>query len=857
MDPETPKDGQPDGQPPQQIKIPCPVSEQGFNDHIQDEHNIFSCHKCDALYACKDDLARHKSETHGKVNHKPKYRKKPRQKQKGKFRPVIRSVSLPASENTSSTQLPTMGPQSAQPRPSTAHVRQPSTETRKSPAQIRQSTMQSSQSSARVRQGDEQGHPAPPHVFHPQHQFRQIRHPLPPRSLNVPRVPIELYQRPSNDFQAPPQGFRPPAQAFQRTGQVTQVPIGFYQASEQVFQLPMQAFQVPLGFYQASDQGFQPVGVPRSTAGLYQQPAESYQALTPPDHTPSPVYQSPLLDHQTDNPVYQTHPRRRKNKVQVYRLPLQVPQLPKENYRSPQESWNSQFLNQELQHQESHQAEHAFTWASHSSHYPTRATEPPARHSNSSEQYSQSPIQDSQKVKEVSHFLQLGSQSLQISQDAHIPQSPGDSRSPEQAIQQAEQVSRSFSRSSRPLELDLPLALSQFPVKVPQEARKVTQSLQKYSPFLVCHWEQTEVVSHSPPPSPSTLHISDQTEKVSNSSLQLSAHDPITAEANETDRSPTSPPATNPTTPDLFIPPPPTDPTFSLIYGKMPHRWTDLEPLEQTLIIRYLLATCHSPQRLQSQGYNVPRIINTKACMNEGEPHQHHIDPQPTNPNSTHRKAIVLDCAMIETTVCTNELASITAIDFLTGEVLINSYVSPTAPVTDWLTPVSGITHEKMDAALTEGNVFASNAEARGALRKFLNRDTVLIGHALQHDLRTLSLIHGRIVDTSVITSEAVFPSVSAKITLPRVWGLDTLAEELVGIKTRGGVEGHNSLEDALATREIVIWCLRGPDCLKDWAEKTRDSLARMRNRRGARRHRGIEGGGADANGGQEEWTAE
>ncbi|CRL20691.1 Polynucleotidyl transferase, ribonuclease H fold [Penicillium camemberti] len=783
MDPETPKDGQPDGQPPQQIKIPCPVckyrkfrSEQGFNDHIQDEHNIFPCHKCDALYACKDDLARHKSETHGKVNHKPKYKKKPSQKQKGKFRPVIRSVSLPASENTSSTQLPTMGPrpQPAQPRPSTAHVRQPSTETRKSPAQIRQSTMQFGQSSAGVHQGDEQGHPAPPQVFHPQHQFRQIRHPLPPRPLNVPRVPIELYQGPSNDFQAPSQGFRPPAQVFQRTG----------------------------------------------------------QTLTPPDHTPSPVYQSPLLDHQTENPVYQTHPRRRKNKVQVYRLPLQVPQLPKENYRSPQESWNSQFLNQELQHQESHQAKHAFTWASHSSHYPTRATDPPAQHSNSSEQYSQSPIQDSRQVKEVSHFLQLGSQSLQISQDAHIPQSPEDSKSPEQAIQQAEQVSRSFSRSSQPLELDLPLALSQFPVQVPQEARKLAQCLQKYSPFLVCHWEQTEV---------------------SNSSLQLSAHDPITTEANETDRSPTSLPATNPTTPDIFIPPPPTDPTFSLIYGKMPHRWTDLEPLEQTLIIRYLLATCHSAQRLHSQGYNVPRIINTKACMNEGEPHQHHIDPQPTNPNSTHRKAIVLDCAMIETTVCTNELAFITAIDFLTGEVLINSYVSPTAPVTDWLTPVSGITHEKMDAALTEGNVFASNAEARGALRKFLNRDTVLIGHALQHDLRTLSLIHGRIVDTSVITSEAVFPSVSAKITLPRVWGLDTLAEELVGIKMRGGVEGHNSLEDALATREIVIWCLRGPDCLKDWAEKTRDSLARMRNRRGARRNRGIEGGGADANNGQEE----
>lgn len=162
-----------------------------------------------------------------------------------------------------------------------------------------------------------------------------------------------------------------------------------------------------------------------------------------------------------------------------------------------------------------------------------------------------------------------------------------------------------------------------------------------------------------------------------------------------------------------------------------------------------------------------------------------------------------------------------------------------------------------MDTAIAEGNVFVSNADARGALRKFLNRDTVLIGHALQHDLRTLSLIHGRIVDTSVITSEAVFRNVSSNMTLPRIWGLETLAEELIGIKTQGGDEGHDSLEDALTTREILIWCWRCPDCLKDWAEKTRDSLAHMRNRRGVRRNRGNEGGGANANDGQEERTAE
>ncbi|KAJ5426112.1 hypothetical protein N7465_001182 [Penicillium sp. CMV-2018d] len=794
--------------------------------------------------------------------------------------------------------------------------------------------MRARASSASVPQGDEQSHPTgaqvirSPHspVFHSRDESRQMRHPLPPRPVNVPQSPIEVYQEPSHGFQAPSQGFQPPAQAFQPTGEVTQVPVGFYQASEQFFQPPMGDFQVPMGFYQASYQVFQPVGVPGSPAGFYQPPSESY-------HAPSPVYQSPPWDHQslvenyragsqgyqTLTPIRQTHPRRMKNRVQVYRPPFQVPQFPQENsqsppefwnFQSPRECWNSPFLHQESwpqdprrqdsrheepryeeprqphdqesqdqesqdqesrpqesrhqdpQHEEPQQAEEVFRAPAR----PARATHSPAGNSHSPGQYSQSPIHDSQQEKEVSHFPQQGSQSLQnfqslveTSQDAEVPQSLEGSKSPEQPTQQAEQVSESFSQSAQPLELDPPLELSQFLVQVPQEAEKVTQSLKKgyqylgYSQFLVHHYDQAEAVSLSTKPSHSAVHISEQTEQVSHISLHLPSHDPVTAEANETDRATTSIATPKKTTSPLFIPPPPTSPTFSLVYGKMPHRWTDLEPPERTLILNYLLSTCHSPERLHSQGYNAPRTINTQSCANHGEPHQHHMDPRPTNPNPNHRKAIVLDCEMIETTVCASELVFITAIDFLTGEVLINSYVTPNAPVTNWLTPVSGITQEKMDTAIAEGNVFVSNADARGALRKFLNRDTVLIGHALQHDLRTLSLIHGRIVDTAVVTSEAVFPSVSAKTTLPRVWGLDTLAEELIGIKTQGGEEGHNSLEDALASREILIWCLRRPQCLKAWAEKTRESLAQMRNRRHARRNRRNEGGRANVNHGQEE----
>ncbi|KAJ5853984.1 hypothetical protein N7534_006527 [Penicillium rubens] len=237
---------------------------------------------------------------------------------------------------------------------------------------------------------------------------------------------------------------------------------------------------------------------------------------------------------------------------------------------------------------------------------------------------------------------------------------------------------------------------------------------------------------------------------------------------------------------------------------------------------------CHSLARLHCQGYTTPKTIRTAACTKRGEPHQAHT----FTGGSAHRKAIVIACEMIETTVSTSVLAFITAIDFLTGEVLINSYVAPTAPVTNWLTPVTGITPEAMEAAIADGKAFLSNDAVRRALDKFLDKDTVVIGHAIQHDLRALNLLHGRIVDISVVTAEAVFSNFSSKTTLPRIWELKTLAKELRGIDIQPGL-AHNPLEDAVATREVLIWCLRGPECLKAWAEKARSSYERVRLQRG------------------------
>ena len=47
------------------------------------------------------------------------------------------------------------------------------------------------------------------------------------------------------------------------------------------------------------------------------------------------------------------------------------------------------------------------------------------------------------------------------------------------------------------------------------------------------------------------------------------------------------------------------------------------------------------------------------------------------------------------------------------------------------------------------------------------------------------------------------------------------LGTELLAVQIRGkGGRSHDSLEDVLATREVVVWCLRNPAELRVWAAK-------------------------------------
>ncbi|KAL1955822.1 hypothetical protein VTO42DRAFT_8061 [Malbranchea cinnamomea] len=182
------------------------------------------------------------------------------------------------------------------------------------------------------------------------------------------------------------------------------------------------------------------------------------------------------------------------------------------------------------------------------------------------------------------------------------------------------------------------------------------------------------------------------------------------------------------------------------------------------------------------------------------------------------RAAVVLDCEMVGVKGKRSECISLTAVDFFTGEVLVNSLVNPSEPITQWRTPWTGVTPQKLRRVKREGRALHGFEGARAELFKHVDLDTILIGHALNNDLRVLRIVHHSIIDSQILARNAI-----AAYSNP--WGLRRLSEEFLGIQIQNEENPHSSLEDATATREIVLCFARDPQRLKAWGVKQRMAL--------------------------------
>ncbi|KAI0460629.1 hypothetical protein F5B21DRAFT_452565 [Xylaria acuta] len=88
------------------------------------------------------------------------------------------------------------------------------------------------------------------------------------------------------------------------------------------------------------------------------------------------------------------------------------------------------------------------------------------------------------------------------------------------------------------------------------------------------------------------------------------------------------------------------------------------------------------------------------------------------------------------------------------------------------------------------------------------------MGHDLPNDMAALRFEPERVVDSRVLTAQAVYGKSVAKF--PSSWGLQEMCSDLMGIDIQPRAK-RDTLEEALATRELILWCLTHPDELKKW----------------------------------------
>lgn len=149
-------------------------------------------------------------------------------------------------------------------------------------------------------------------------------------------------------------------------------------------------------------------------------------------------------------------------------------------------------------------------------------------------------------------------------------------------------------------------------------------------------------------------------------------------------------------------------------------------------------------------------------------------------------KYVAIDCEMVGVGPRGHEsvLARVSVVDFH-GRQTYDSYVKPKERVTNWRTPVSGISQKNMR--------FAREFEEVQRDIDNLLKDRILIGHDIKHDLEVLKLSHPArdIRDTS---KHPAF----RKHGNGRKPALRVLAQLLLGVEIQDGA--HSSIEDARVT---------------------------------------------------------
>ncbi|KAI0268254.1 hypothetical protein BC834DRAFT_923325 [Gloeopeniophorella convolvens] len=175
--------------------------------------------------------------------------------------------------------------------------------------------------------------------------------------------------------------------------------------------------------------------------------------------------------------------------------------------------------------------------------------------------------------------------------------------------------------------------------------------------------------------------------------------------------------------------------------------------------------------------------------------HTRHSFAESLPSTSTTLDIAALDCEMVYTTGGFR-VARVSVVDAHGKEVFDELIkMDDGVEVVDFNTRFSGIQPKDYAA-----KAVLSLDGVRRALGKLVGADTILLGHSLENDLRALRIVHRRVVDTVTLFPHPRGP--------PYRRALRDLSREFLGrgIQTGGPTVGHSSVEDSVATLDLVKW---------------------------------------------------
>lgn len=149
-------------------------------------------------------------------------------------------------------------------------------------------------------------------------------------------------------------------------------------------------------------------------------------------------------------------------------------------------------------------------------------------------------------------------------------------------------------------------------------------------------------------------------------------------------------------------------------------------------------------------------------------------------------EAVGIDCEMGFTTMGF-ELLRISAVDYFSGEEVLDILVKPKGEVLDLNTRWLGVAEIKEEAVS-----FESLLELLGEI---FDANTIFVGHGLENDLNVMRLVHHRVVDTAIL-----YPRLKATPTF-RV-SLKQLAAKYLNRVIQSGE--HDSTEDSIAAIDVT-----------------------------------------------------